>query len=191
MDSQNPPQTPLPPEANEILNYLHEQIEALTPQMERMNELSIEAQDILNKRGDIPANFSVDADGLEQMSGIFDTLTTQLVQVIESVEANTTALQNSGWSGIAAERFQHELTDLVLPTLNHLRLGLSVWKQQTAQMASNVRNVSKILENIGSKVQSVEQVRNIAQNDVILKTVREKMQEELRKAGKLPPESAE
>jgi uncharacterized protein YukE len=186
MDSQNPPQAPLPPEANEILHYLHEQLETLGPQMERMGELSAEAQDILNKRTDIPANFSVDADGLDQMSVIFGTFGNQLAEVIASIEANTQKLQNIGWTGVAAERFQRELTDLVLPTLDHLRTGLTVWKQQTAQMASNVRKVSNILEDMGSKVQSMEQVRDLAANDTILKTVREKMQEELKKAGKLP-----
>jgi hypothetical protein len=70
-----------------------------------------------------------------------------------------------------------------------LQNGLQMWKRQTAQMATNVRKVSSILEDIGSKVQSIEQVRDIASNEVILKTVREKMQEELRKQGKLPPET--
>ena len=187
MDSQNPPQEPLPPEANEILNYLHEQLEALTPQIERMNSLSTEAQDILDKRSDIPANFSVDADGLEQISGVFETFIEHLNKVIEAVETNAAVLHTSTWTGIAAERFQNELNALVLPTLDHLHVGLAMWKQQTAQMATNVRKVSAILEDIGSKVKTVEQVRDIAANDVILKTVREKMQEELRKQGKLPP----
>lgn len=190
MDSQNLPEQPRPPEANEMLEYLHEQIEMLAPQMERMSTLSAEAQDILNKRDDIPANFSVDADGLEQISGIFETFSGQLAQVITALEGNAAALQDSGWTGIAAERFQNELNDLVLPTLDHLQTGLTMWKRQTAQMASNVRKVSAILEDIGSKVQTIEQVHDIASNEVILKTVREKMQEELRKQGKLPPAAA-
>jgi methyl-accepting chemotaxis protein len=157
----------------------------LDPLINELNTLHDEGRSILEKRDDIPANFSVDPAGLEQIAGFFESFAAQFAQVTTAVQANATTLARAGLPTAATERMQNELNGLVTPTLQHLQNAMLTWQRQTSQIAANVRRVSAIIEDVAKDVKTVEQVRDIVDNQVIANTVRERMQEELRKAGKL------
>lgn len=169
----------------EIIARAESQLSRLDPLIHELNTLHDEGRSILDKRDDIPANFSVDPAGLEQIAGHFEAFAAQFAQVTAAVQANATALSRAGLPEAATARMRGELDGLVTPTLQHLQNAMLTWQRQTSQIASNVRRVSQIIEDVAKDVKTVEQVRDIVDNQVIANTVRERMQEELRKAGKL------
>jgi WXG100 family type VII secretion target len=181
-----PPPPPLSPENAEMLARAEEKLSRLDPLIAELNTLHGQAQAILDQRDDIPANFSVDPDGLDQIAATFENFAGQLQQATTRLQVQVAALGRAGLSGAAAERIQAELNDLVVPTLQHLQNAMLTWKRQTGQIAFNVRKVSSILEDVAKDVKTVEQVKQLVDNDLIAKTVRERMEDELRKAGKLP-----
>jgi WXG100 family type VII secretion target len=132
--------------------------------LDQIRELAEELDKLQARKFEIPSRLEINIDELEQISERFALYAHQTEQTIQSLEAQFATLKTGNWHGNAVERFNAEMTELVLPNLRYLRYGLDAWRKQIARIAANVKNVSELLEARTSKLTSVEDVKEIAES---------------------------
>ncbi|MBX3062930.1 MAG: hypothetical protein KF726_08140 [Anaerolineae bacterium] len=163
--------TQTPPQQPEASNPTAE-LDAL---IERMAELDERAESLLALRPTLPPRVEIDTDGLQQISTQFTDLAAQMAQVVEIVEQQEKTVQAGRSSSLTTQRILAELDKLVIPTLQHLQRGLQNWSTQTERMSANVQRAAAALENLGSRVKSIEDVKNLVDKDAIEKAVQEEL----------------
>lgn len=158
-----------------------QQPEASTPAaeldalIERMAELDERAESILALRPTLPPRVQIDTDGLQHISAQFTDLATQMAQIVAAVEQQEAAVQAGRSNNLTTQRILAELDKLVIPTLYHLQRSLQNWSDQTERMSANVQRAAAALENLGSRVKTIEDVKNLVDKDAIEQAVREQL----------------